>query len=278
MTTPVLHERLRRVWEAWVVPRIADPLRRQRLKMFYYGWGYAGLLGVRHLPLGTRLRLLRDFLRIDWNILHAHLPSEIVQVTRALAERRARPGEVMIEAGCWQGGSSAKFSLVCRLLGYELWIHDSFQGVEVLSAKDQAAEWDFGGQYASLEERLQEHLRRFGAPEVCRVRPGWFADTLATAPFPHPVRAAWIDCDLGKGTLEVLRGVVPSLTDDGWIFSQDFHIEPVRRVLRDPETWREWGRGTPDIRVLGIYLASVRFQASEVSLTGLRQETEHGIR
>ncbi|HEV8453313.1 MAG TPA: TylF/MycF/NovP-related O-methyltransferase [Gemmatimonadales bacterium] len=242
-----------------MVPRIANPLHRQRLKLLYYIWGYAGLLGIKGLTLPERLRLFGEFLRVDWNVLHAHLPSEIVQVTRALAERRARAGEVMVEAGCWQGGSSAKFSLVCRLLGYELWIHDSFQGVEVLSPQDQAKEWDFGGQYASGEERLRDHLDRFGALEVCRVRPGWFADTLALAAVPRPVRAVWIDCDLGKGTLEVLRGVVPSLSDDGWIFSQDFHIEPVRRVLRDPEIWREFGRGIPTIRVLGRYLASVRF-------------------
>jgi O-methyltransferase len=249
---------LRRGWERWFVPRIADPLHRQRIKIFFWGWGYAGLLGVTALPFSERLRLLRRFLRVDWNVLHAHLPSEIVHITRALSERPARPGEVMVEAGCWQGGSSAKFSLLCERLGYRLCIHDSFEGVEKLSDEDQSHEWEFAGQYASPETRLREHLRRFGAPAVCEIRKGWFSETLARAPFPHPVRVAYIDCDLGKGTLEVLRGVVPSLVDDGWIFSQDYHIEPVRRVLTDPETWRSLGRSAPRIRVLGEYLAIMR--------------------
>jgi O-methyltransferase len=251
---------LRSGWERWIVPRIASPLRRQRLKLLYYGFGYAGLLGVAGLSLRDRLALLARFLRIDWNVLHAHLPSEIVEVTRALAERRARPGEIMIEAGCWQGGSSTKFSLVCERLGYRLHIHDSFEGVEFSSPEHQGREWEFGGQYAAPEERVRENLRRYGALAVCDTRPGWFSETLAKAPVPHPVRVAYIDCDLGKGTNEVLRGVVPSLAEDGCIFSQDYHIEPVRRVLQDPETWRSLNRGVPRIRVLGQYLASLRFE------------------
>ena len=265
MSSRSFYSALRRRWEAWLAPHIASPVHRQRLKLLYYVWGYAGLLTVPGLRARDRVRLLGRFLRIDWNIVHAHLPSEVVTIARALSERPARPGEVMVEAGCWQGGSSAKFSLLCELLGYELWIHDSFEGVERLSAEDQAHEWDFAGQYASSQERLREHLRRYGAPDVCHIRAGWFSDTLATKPFPRPVRVVWIDCDLGKGTLEVLRGVTPSLVDDGWIFSQDFHIEPVRRVLQDPTTWRELGRGDPEIRRLGLFLASVRFPLPSTS-------------
>lgn len=253
-----LHELLHQGWERWIVPRIRDPLLRQRLKLLYYAYGYVGLFGVPGLSLRERVGLLARFLRVDWYVLHAHLPAEIVEITRVLAERRGRPGEIMVEAGCWQGGSSAKFSLVCRLRGYRLRIYDSFQGVEELTPEHQAKEWDFGGQYAAPEQRVLENVRRYGAPEVCETRPGWFSETLARGPVDHPVRVAYIDCDLGKGTLEALQGVVPSLVPDGWIFSQDYHIEPVRRVLHDPETWRPLGRGAPRIRVLGRYLASLR--------------------
>ena len=70
---------------------------------------------------------------------------------------------------------------------------------------------------------------------------------------------AYIDCDLGKGTLEVLQSAVPSLADDGCVFTQDFHIDPVRRVLDDPGTWESLGVPAPRIVQEGVYLASMRF-------------------
>ena len=168
----------------------------------------------------------------------------------------------MVEAGCWKGGSSAKFSLLCATLGYRLCIYDSFQGVEKLDSIDQAKEWDYAGQYASPKDVLEENLRRYGVPEVCSVYEGWFSETLARRPVPHPVRLVFIDCDLAKGTMEVLRGTVPSLVQDGWIFSQDYHIEPVRRLLFDPAIWDSLSKQSPTVTPLGAFLASLRFPIS----------------
>lgn len=248
----------RRFYERWILPRFADPLTRQRFKMLYFVWGYWRFLLVPGLGVGQRLGLLRRFLRIDWNVVHCHFPAETSCIARVLAERHARPGEIVVEAGCWQGGTSTKFSLLCAALGYHLHVYDSFEGVETLSPDDQAKEWDFAGQYASPESRLRDNLDRYGAPEECTVHKGWFSETLAGAPTDGPVRVAYIDCDLGKGTLEVLQSVVPALAEDGCIFSQDFHIEPVRRVLIDPETWRSLGVPSPELRQEGVYLASLR--------------------
>jgi O-methyltransferase len=252
---------LRSAYLRFVLPRVADPLIRQRLKLVYYGWGYLRLLRVSDLSLRERLRFLRRFLRIDWNVLHCHLPAEISEICCVLAERPARPGEVVVEAGCWQGGSSAKLSVLCKFFGYELHIFDSFQGVETLPPEEQAEEWDFAGQYASPETRLRDNLERHGEPSSCSIHPGWFSETLARCPVPAPVRLAYIDCDLAKGTFQVLQGVLPSLVEDGVVFSQDFHIDPVRRLLLAPETWRRLGVTQPTITPHGVFLASLRFGA-----------------
>lgn len=252
---------IRRVYVRWILPYVSDPLVRQRLKLCYFAWGYSRLLFMNGISLVDRWRLVSRFLRVDWAVLHGHLPSEIVHVAATLTERRALPGEAMVEAGCWQGGSSAKFSVLCALFGYRLCIYDSFEGVERLSAEEQAQEWDYAGQYASPESRLRDHLERYGEPDVCTIVKGWFSETLAVAPVPYRVRIAFIDCDLGKATVEALQGIVPSLADDGRIFSQDFHIEPVRRVLFDSQTWEALGTSVPSIRPLGVHLASIRFDA-----------------
>lgn len=243
----------------YVRARITSEISRQRLKLAWFAWGYWPLLFIKTLSVGRRLDLIVRFLKVDWSIEHAHRPSEISAVCTALAERRAVPGEVLLEAGCYLGGSSAKFSIICAGLGYRLCIYDSFEGVEAMSLADKAGTYDFSGHYAASEEVVQANLRKYGDLSVCSLHKGWFADTLASAPAPHPVRVAYIDCDLAKGTKEALAGIVPSLTKDGWIFSQDFHIDPVVELLTDKNTWLTIGRNEPTIGRLGERLASIRF-------------------
>jgi O-methyltransferase len=256
---PRFERRIRRWYARWVRPRLSRELDLQRVKLCYFALGYWPLLRVRTIGLRDRLGLVARFLRIDWYVLHSHRPREIAQVCAALAARPARPGEVMVEAGCWNGGSSAKLSLMCRLLGYRLRIYDSFEGVELRDAAAASNEYDFSGEYVASDATLRGNLERFGAAEVCSIHPGWFEATLARAPVPDVVGAAFIDCDAAKGTREVLFGVVPNLARDGVIFSQDFHIPSVRELLQDPRTWERFGRGAPRIERLGRQLAAVRF-------------------
>jgi O-methyltransferase len=222
--------------------------------MMYLGWAYWRLFGISGIPA---FRLLRQFLRVDFNVLHGHRPAETVLLARALAERRAQLGEVVVEAGCWKGGTSVKFSILCELLGYRLLIFDSFEGVEQLTGDKLAKEWDYGGQYASPESVLWENLQRYGRPHVCTAFKGWFSETLAVNPVTAPIKLVYVDCDLGKGTYEVLVGTTPALVSDGMIFTQDFHIRPVRKVLLDPNTWQSLGRTMPKIRSEGVMLARI---------------------
>ncbi len=256
---PGLLERRLHAWYArWLRPLLPRDIDQQRLKLVYFGWGYWPLLKLATLPLWGRVTLLVQFLRVDWHVLHAHRPNEIASVCQALAARRAQPGEVMVEAGCWNGGSSAKFSLICKLGGYRLHIYDSFEGVEPLGSEEKRQGHDFSGAYAAPEAVLHDTLRRFGDPSVCTVHTGWFRTTLARHPVPDPVRLAFMDCDSAKGTEEVLSGVAPRLTADGVVFSQDYHIASVRQVLCDPRTWRRLGMREPTITRLGGHLASLR--------------------
>jgi len=248
-----------RLYERFIVSRIPDPLIRQRLKLGWLGWGYWGLLFLKAFSLHDRIRLIWRFLTIDWHVLHGHWPSEITLVSRALADRVRREDEAVVEAGCWHGGSSAKFSILCKMLGYRLHIYDSFEGVGDLTDEDRANEWDYEGQYASPESVLHENLRRYGEESICSIYKGWFSNTLARGMTPARVKLSYIDCDIAKGTRDALDGIVPSLVSDGWIFSQDFHIEPVRRLLCEEASWQKLDKGMPTIVPLGWRLASIRF-------------------
>ena len=125
--------------------------------------------------------------------------------------RRARSNEGFVEAGCWNGGSTAKFSLICKRYGYGLHVFDSFLGVK---------EWDYA--YAAKEMNVKNNIARYGALEVCTFHPGWFRYLGDDSSFP--VRMVYIDCDVPQGTLEVLSGIMPALVEDGVIYSQDYHL------------------------------------------------------
>lgn len=92
-----------------------SPIAAHRLRMLWFLPGYWRLL--------PNVRLIADFMRIDWTVLHSHRPVEISYVVRAIHDH---PGTV-VDAGCWNGGSTAKFSLACALYGSELHVYDSFQ-------------------------------------------------------------------------------------------------------------------------------------------------------
>lgn len=245
----------RRFFRRWVRPLVGNDLYLQRIKLIWFGWGYWRLLWLENCSLLDRLYLLYRFIRVDFNILHSHRPSEIVQVCLALFERRARNGEIVVEAGSWKGGSSAKFSILCKLLNYDLWIFDSFQGVERINESG----FSFAGEYAVTRPELLDNLTRFGEIKICHIVEGWFSETLSRTSVPRPVRVAYIDCDLAKATREVLQGVVPMLVPDGQVFSQDYHLAPVRLLLHDPRTWSELGVPLPVISPLCGNLASIRF-------------------
>jgi hypothetical protein len=115
-------------------------------------------------------------------------PCEIANVCKALAESPARSNEAMEEAGCWQGGSSVKFSIICKMLGYKLHIYGSFEGVEEMTPEEKRKNYDFSGEYAATESVLRRNLILYGEISVCSIHKGFFVETLAAAPVATAVR------------------------------------------------------------------------------------------
>jgi macrocin-O-methyltransferase TylF-like protien len=231
-------------YEQLILPHVADELLLQRIKLVWFVWGYWRVL---HHPT-----MLFRFLRVDWNVIHSHTPSEVAIIAADIA--RKPEGSVFIEAGCWNGGSSCKFSLLCKKYGYSLHIYDSFEGVEDVSKMPD--EWNYTGQYKASQATVKANLTRYGAIGISTIHAGWFKDTVA-----HGVRGVvaecYIDCDTGKGTFEVLSGVVPSLSKSGAIFSQDFHITPVVNLLFSSDTWAKLDTASPVIERKSIRLARI---------------------
>ena len=232
---------------------IRKELSQQRLKLIYDVWWYWPLLKLKALKFSERIKLLCKLIRIDWYVLLGSKPAEVTPVLIDILRRRAQDGEAFVEAGCWNGGSSAKFSIACKMYGYKLHVYDSFQGVK---------EWNY--MYAARETDVRDNIAKYGELSVCTFHSGWFKDTLWNQPVPFPVRLVYIDCDVLDGTLEVLSGVLPSLVKDGVIYSQDYHLRNVRETLNDPKTWTKLGAKVPTVQPLILirYIARMSWETT----------------
>lgn len=248
---------IRRFYGERIRPLLPSAGRRWA-KYAYSMWGYRQLFTIRSLSCSERWHLFQRFVEVDFHVPHGHWPCEMAEIAKFLLDSPRRPEAVMIEAGCWQGGSTAKFSILCEMCGYVLHVYDSFQGVE---ATDQEG-YDYTGEYSAEEALVRNHVRRYGVIDVCRFHPGWFQDTIAKVPVAEPVMAAYIDCDLAKGTVEVLRGTLQGLCDEGLVFTQDFHIPPVRKALEAVDTWTALRVRMPRIERHCHNLASLHFERS----------------
>jgi O-methyltransferase len=208
------------------------------------------------LSVSRRIALITAIERVEWNVPCPHTLEEILEYCRCiLSTSITRPG-VIVEAGCFQGGSTCKFSLAARLAQREMVIFDSFQGIppnsenHVNNIYGSPAEFLKGDWCGSLDT-VRNNVLKYGAIEVCRFVPGWFEDTMIT--FKEPVAAAYIDVDLASSTRTCLKYLYPLLQPGGVLFSQDGHLPLVLEVFRDKSFWiEEIGCEPPYIEGIGV--------------------------
>ena len=205
--------------------------------------------------LRTRLELLERLYVISFRVESPHNQDEIVPFIEAILSAPSHHDGAIVEAGCFKGSSTAKFSLAADLVGKELVVFDSFQGIP---ENDEPHDRNiFGGvvyfkkgQYRGTLEEVRNNVTRFGKIGCCRFVPGWFDDTLPA--FAEPVSSIYLDVDLASSTRLCLKHLYPLLETGGVLHSQDGHLPLVIEVFDDDEFWlREVGGKKPTVRGLG---------------------------
>ena len=184
-----------------------------------------------------------------------HSQHEIVSCIRAIVDLDDTVPGCLVEAGCYKGGSTAKFSLAAAAVDRELVVFDSFAG---LPAHDEVHGTNiFGkrvtfaeGEYRGSLEEVRRNIDRLGALPSCRLVPGWFDDTLPS--FAEPIAVVYLDVDLASSTRTCLRYLYPRLSVGGTLFSQDGHLPLVLDVFDDDDFWRaEVGCPKPHVQGFG---------------------------
>jgi len=192
-----------------------------------------------------RIGLLARLYYISVRIESLHTQKEMLTFIKSIfALPKDAPG-VLVEAGCYKGSSTAKFSLAAKAAGRELVVFDSFEGLP--NSREHHSKTIYGfpvkfraGDFRGGLEEVKTHVRKYGDITCCRFVKGWFEESLPH--FNQPIAAAYLDVDLVSSTKTCLKFLYPLLIPGGFLYSQDGHLPLVVETIEDSSFWeREIG-------------------------------------
>jgi len=158
---------------------------------------------------------------------------------------------VVVECGCWKGGSTANLSLICDIVGRELIVYDSFEGLPVADPEDPFGVPQAAGFLRGDLDVVQDNVRRGGALGRCTFRKGWFEHTLPD--HTEPIVLCFADVDFGKSIYEVVVNLWPHLTKNGYFFIDEYTRLDYCGLFYSERFWREnFDRKPPGIMGSGI--------------------------
>ncbi len=229
--TEALTRRIRSAWAALTLPAAVLFLFHRRIHPGHrLGWGARFRLA---------LRMYRNTQRVFTGTSYkAHLAMAV----KLLEMPPGSPG-VVVECGCFRGGSTANLSLACRIVGRRLIVFDSFEGLPAPTAGDRYANERTEGFLAADLDEVRETVAALGAIEVCEFRKGWFADTLPA--LDEPVALCFLDVDYQASLHDCVLHLWPLLTERGYMFIDEYVFVDYCALFYSERWWRTYFDSDP---------------------------------
>ena len=139
------------------------------------------------------------------------------------------PGD-FIEAGVWRGGATIFMRGALEAHGDHartVWVADSFRGLpnpDVRRYPEDAGDEAIAGRddFAIPLDVVKQNFARYGLlDDRVRFLPGWFHDTLPTAPIER-LAIMRLDADMYGSTMDALRFLYPRLSMGGYVIVDDY--------------------------------------------------------
>jgi O-methyltransferase len=238
-----------------------------------------------------RRRLLNQFSGIQKAIRCEHDSRELLAMADYILT--AAPAGALVECGCYQGGSSAKLSVIAAMTGRELYVCDSFEGLPGVSKVEAAFRTVDGrdsgfsaGQYGATIDQVRANIERHGNYKVCHLVKGFFNESL-TALTSVPTAFVFSDADLVSSTRDVIKFMWPNLAEGGRLYTHDANIPELVRGITDGRWWIEQvGEYAPPLFGAGYgcgfgagsigYFEKVRLTSSECLKGRMETKTASG--
>lgn len=153
--------------------------------------------------------------------------------------RREVPGD-LIETGVWRGGSSIFMRAVLKAHGdtaRRVWVADSFRGLPAPDAQRYPHDagdilWQCDQLAVPLGD-VKANFARYGLlDDQVRFLPGWFDDTLPSAPIAR-LAVLRLDGDMYQSTMTALSALYPKLSPGGFVIIDDYGAVPGCRKAVD---------------------------------------------
>jgi O-methyltransferase len=202
-----------------------------------------------------RQEIVDRFERIDKEVPIASTPTDGLFLAEMLLNNAAE-GPI-VECGCYAGGSSAKLSILAKLLNRDLVICDSFEGlptVDPYNLRDQHcrrnSQWvsDWArGRYAARLDLVKANVERYGEISPCRFVQGWFKDSLSDANLPRSIGFVFTDVDVPSSSFDCFVALWPRLMELGIYATHDAAYIKVLQNFYDNDVWTNQFRAIPPI-------------------------------
>jgi O-methyltransferase len=192
----------------------------------------------------VRASILERFKRIDQEIEIKTTPTDGLFLAEALLSIEC--SGAVVECGCFNGGSTAKLSILAEITNRQLFIFDSFEGLpdadaynihDLHARRRNHRRWEVG-EYAAAIDTVKENVEKWGETSVCTFIKGWFSETLENG-LPQQVSFAFTDVDLPASARECLLHIWPRLASGGVFFSHDIAFIKVLQAFNDKHLWEE---------------------------------------
>jgi O-methyltransferase len=195
------------------------------------------LTALDKLKLGFRMYLNK--IRI---VTGTHPRVHLAMALKLLEIPPSVPG-IVLECGTWKGGTAANLSLICKLVGRQLLIYDSFEGLPAGKPDDRYASYYQEGEYCGTLVEVKRNIARYGAIEQCTFVKGWFDDTLPK--LDQPIILAYLDVDLEASLHTCVRSIWPHLSHEGFIFIDECTRTDYCALFYSEMWWDKYFRCTP---------------------------------
>ncbi len=215
-------------WQLWLVV----------LSLPYHAAFCARGVGDRRTGFWKRTRLAVSVLWIHLRVPCIHAPGELLAIIEEIVTLPPSIRGVIVECGCYQGGSTAKLSIAARIANRELVVCDSFQGLPPPGMSDRVDEKEAfeRGDFASRLDEVENNVRHYGDPAVVRYVPGWYQETLDQLAGVD-IACVFLDVDLEESVTVCLQKLWNSVAPGCKVFVHDVDRPPVVRPFQNEDWW-----------------------------------------
>ena len=203
----------------------------------------------------ARKEIVARFERIDSEVPIASTPTDGLFIAEMLLNNMS--DGAIVECGCYAGGSSAKLSILAKLINRNLIICDSFEGlpdVGTYNLRDRhcrrSNEWvtDWSkGRYAARLDLVKANIEKYGEIYPCAFVKGWFEQTLTDGNLPGKISFVFVDVDIPSSARSCLVAIWPRLSNHGIYVTHDAAYIKVLQALYSRELWIDQFKEMPPI-------------------------------